>query len=160
MKRKNKIVLLAHCILNQNSVIKGWARARGAFPTVIEFLLREGIGIVQLPCPEQRFLGLQRPPMTVEEYDTLDYRNHCQKLLNGLMEELLNYREHGLELVGVIGIGNSPSCCPNQGIFFIELQQQLEDNGFQINVISLPPDHQEDEMNENFISNLSQLKSR
>ncbi len=157
MKRNNKIVLLAHCILNQNSVIKGWARARGAFPKVVEYLLKEGIGMIQLPCPEQRFMGLERPPMTAEEYDTLEYREHCKRLLNGLVKELLNYKEHGLKLVGVIGIGDSPSCCPNKGVFFRELQNQLKENGFEMKVIPLPSDHQEEKMHADFIKELRQL---
>jgi predicted secreted protein len=138
--------------LNQNSVVKGWARARGAFPQVVQAILAEGIGIIQLPCPEKTFAGLQRPPMTVEEYDTDSYRQHCIALLNGLIDDLLNYREHEVELVGVIGIEDSPSCCPQKGIFYQILLHLLAEHGFSTRTVQVPPDFREDAPREDFLA--------
>ena len=161
MQRKGQIVLVAHCVLNQNSVIKGWARARGAFLDVVQLLLKEGIGILQLPCPEKTFGGLGRPPKTSEEYDTSDYRLHSRELLKGLMEELLDYQANGVELIGVIGIEDSPSCCVEKGIFYHELLTLLRSNGFLVEegggatVICIPPDHSEDLPRNDFIDQLA-----
>ena len=44
---------LAHCILNANAKVAGIAQTPGAIPVIVEGLLRDGVGIVQLPCPEQ-----------------------------------------------------------------------------------------------------------
>lgn len=111
---------------------------------MIQALLEEGIGIIQLPCPEKTFGGLQRPPMTVEEYDTEAYHQHCTALLNGLIEDLLNYREHGVELIGAIGIADSPSCCPERGIFYRKLLPLLNEHGLSARTVQVPSDFQED----------------
>lgn len=50
MKRNKKLLIVSHCIINQNSVVEPLARAKGAFPVIIK-LLEEEIGIIQLPCP-------------------------------------------------------------------------------------------------------------
>ena len=52
--KSKKLVLIAHCVINQNSVIEGWARAKGAFP-IAKLLLDESVGIIPLPCPELIF---------------------------------------------------------------------------------------------------------
>lgn len=59
-KRSRKIVLVAHCVLNQNSKIDGCAHYPGPIKEVIELLISAGCGIVQLPCPELMHLGLDR----------------------------------------------------------------------------------------------------
>lgn len=154
MLRSHQIVLVAHCMLNQNSVIKGWARARGAFPQVVQMILEKGIGMIQLPCPEKTFSGLQRPPMTVEEYNTETYRQHCTVLLKGLIDDVVNYREHGVELVGMIGIEDSPSCCPQKGIFYQILLEALATHGLSTRAIQVPPDFREDLPREDFLTEL------
>ena len=157
MKRSNKIIITAHCILNQNSVIKGWARASGGFPAVINLLLNSGIGIIQLPCPEQRFLGLERPPMTVEEYDTPEYQEHCHQLLEGLVDEILDYHKHGVEVIGLLSIEESPSCCVKKGVFFRELQGQLTKKGINLPTIQLPTTHQEDDLDEEYLEKIKKI---
>lgn len=158
MQRKKKIILVAHCVLNQNSVIQGWARARGAFTNIVSLLIDAGLGIIQLPCPEQRFLGLGRPAMTVEEYDTLKYHKHCQSLITGLIEELADYQRHGVEIVGLLGIADSPSCCPKKGIFLRVLMKELVTQKIEVNTISVPTDHQENEINQGFMRKIKEIR--
>lgn len=127
MQRSKKIIITAHCILNQNTVIKDEARALGAVPSVIEWILTEGYGIVQLPCPEYTFLGMNRPPMTYEQYDTPQYRQHCRNILLPIMDQLHEYQQNGYEIVGTIGIQSSPSCDQSQGVFFEEFHKLLQE---------------------------------
>lgn len=101
---------MSHCVLNQNAVIHGWERARGAFPFAID-LLRSGIALIQLPCPEFIVLGGDRPPMTYEEYDNLpDFRQECQRLLQPMIQQIQAYQAEGYQYLGVIGIHESPNC--------------------------------------------------
>ena len=58
--RSKKVVFIAHCILNQNSISDGTAVFPAAFKEVIKILLDADIGIVQMPCPELCCLGLNR----------------------------------------------------------------------------------------------------
>lgn len=108
MKSK-KIILVSHCVLNQNSVIEGWARAKGAFP-IANILLNNCIGILQLPCPELIFNGINRPPLEYEDYNTENYRNLCNELLTPYINQLNEYIKNGYNIIGVIGINNSPTC--------------------------------------------------
>lgn len=133
MQRSKKIMITAHCILNQNTVIEGEARALGAVPSVLKWISNEGYGVVQLPCPEYTFLGLDRPPMTYEQYDNAQYRNHCREILQPIIEQLQGYQNHGYEIVGSVGIQSSPSCDQSKGVFFEEFQALLRERNIKIN---------------------------
>lgn len=132
MQRSKKIMITAHCILNQNTVIEGEARALGAVPSVLEWITKEGYGIVQLPCPEYTFLGLDRPPMTYEQYDNPQYRKHCREILQPIMEQLQGYQNSGYEIVGTVGIQSSPSCDQSMGVFFEEFQAMAREKNIKM----------------------------
>lgn len=104
------MVLLAHCILNPNAKVSGIAQTSGAIPGIVEGLLREGIGIVQLPCPEQTFGGCLRWGMTREQYDTPRYRRHCRDILESIVDQSEDYLRGGYEILGIVGVDGSPSC--------------------------------------------------
>jgi predicted secreted protein len=127
LDRSKKIVVLSHCLLNQNTVIAEEARAMGAIPSVVSWALEKGYGMVQLPCPEFTYLGINRPPMTYEEYDTAEYRQHCREILLPVVRQLQEYGENGYEIVGTVGIGRSPSCDPGRGVFMEEFQALLKE---------------------------------
>jgi len=58
--RSKKIVFIAHCILNQNSISDGTAVTPACCKEVIELLISSDIGIIQMPCPELMYLELDR----------------------------------------------------------------------------------------------------
>lgn len=134
MQRKKRILLVSHCILNQNTVIENEARAEGAVLSATEWAMKEGFGIVQLPCPEFTFLGLNRPPMTYQEYNTPEYRKHCREILSPVLNQAKEYLKHDYELAGVLGIQSSPSCDPSRGrgVFMEELTDLFAKNGISL----------------------------
>lgn len=142
MKRGKKLVLISHCIINQNSVVFPLGRAFGAFKFV-SLLLEEGIGIIQLPCPELKHLGIRREPMDKASYDTPEYRALCSSLTIPIVAELKQYIENGYNLCGLIGIGQSPTCSINneRGIFMEELFNTLIHEELIINYIDVPEDY-------------------
>lgn len=123
MQRKKKILIVSHCVINQNTVIEGEARALGAIPSALEWIKEEGVGVLQLPCPEFTFLGLERPPMTYDQYDNEAYRTHCRLLLLPVIDQLIEYKRCGYEITGVLSIQSSPSCDPTRGVYMEELQK-------------------------------------
>ena len=139
MNRSNKVVIVSHCILNQNSVVNPLARAKGAFD-IIQPILDRGIGIIQLPCPEFKFLGLTRKPMTIEEYDCHDYRRLCRTLAEPVVKDLLEYKANDYEIVGLIGIHHSPTCgiTGGRGIFMDEFIKLLIKEDININRFEIP----------------------
>ncbi|RBP36561.1 CD3072 family TudS-related putative desulfidase [Garciella nitratireducens] len=145
MKRGRKIILVSHCILNQNTVVKPLARAKGAYTKIVEEILNHEIGIHQLPCPEFIYLGLQRKPMEKEEYDTSQYRSLCKNLSKTVLQIIKEYLKNGYEILGIIGIENSPSCDINgkKGIFMEELFNLLKQSNISLKTLDIPEEYEE-----------------
>jgi predicted secreted protein len=108
--RSRRVVVVAHCILNANAKYVGGATYSGANVAAVEPYLRDGIGIVQLPCPETSFLGMSRWAMTRNQYDTAAYRRHCGDILRPTLDTLEEFARAGYAIEGVVGIKGSPSC--------------------------------------------------
>jgi predicted secreted protein len=141
-KRSKKILLVAHCILNQNAKIDRCAHFPGAIQEVAQILIDAGVGILQMPCPELLCLGLDRQvetgsPSTIESEDTrVAIRMAeewaaalCSKMVSDLVYQVEEYRKNGFAVLGVIGINGSPTCGverawannqeePGPGVFF------------------------------------------
>lgn len=145
MQRSKKILLVSHCILNQNTVIEDEARAEGAVLSAVEWAMKEGYGFLQLPCPEFTFLGLNRPSMTYEQYNTPEYREHCRKILNPVLLQAEDYLKNDYEIIGLLGIQSSPSCDPTRGIFMEELTAMFAEKGITLKTLWYLPNTSEPE---------------
>nr|WP_242551257.1 CD3072 family TudS-related putative desulfidase [Enterococcus hulanensis] len=133
--------------MNQNAVIHGWERARGAFPFAIELLSR-GIALIQLPCPEFIVLGGDRPPMTYEEYRELpNYRQTCQELLEPMIQQIQAYQAEGYQYLGIIGINESPNCSitGQRGVLMEEFFARCQQAQIGTNFLEVPTWYSEDD---------------
>lgn len=110
MNRGRKILVLSHCILNQNSVVLPYGRKMLDFQELINYCLENNIGLIQLPCPEFKHLGLKRWGHLKTQLDYTGYRNLCKKLLIPIVEELEDYLANDYKVLGVCGIKGSPTC--------------------------------------------------
>ncbi|HEX3072533.1 MAG TPA: hypothetical protein VHP30_02865, partial [Ignavibacteriales bacterium] len=110
-KRSKKIIFLSHCILNQNAKPDKWALYPGAITGVIELLMKEGIGIVQMSCPELLYLGLDRQEpkgsrITKEEENNRlryalsdsDGREVCEFISEANAYQMEEYIKNGFEV--------------------------------------------------------------
>jgi predicted secreted protein len=111
-KPGKKIAIVSHCILNQVTVAPGLSSYVGAVKELVEYLVGESYGIIQLPCPEATFLGFNRWWMSREQYDTQAFRAHCRKILEPIIALIKELRREKIPYI-LIGIKGSPSC----GIF-------------------------------------------
>lgn len=145
MHREKRILFTAHCILNQNAVIREWERAKGGFNAIIQKILENNIAITQLPCPEFTFLGEDRPPMTKQEYNTEAYRKHSREILGMIVKQFEEYLDHGYEIVGILGIQGSPSCdtLGIKGVFMEELLALLKEKDTHVRTFDVPEDYLE-----------------
>lgn len=143
--RSRRIALVSHCILNQNTVLRDWERASGPFRSVVSGLLEEGFSIIQLPCPEVTYKGVNRPPMTYEDYDTEAFRSHCRKLLVPTVLQLQRLHEDSCRLEVLYGIENSPNCDVRQGrgVLMEELIKLLPPNMAIENLRMVPESYSE-----------------
>ncbi len=128
--RSKKVIFVAHCILNENTRYLGGAFKKGCIDEIVDEIQRHGIGIVQMKCPEQMAWGgvlkkyMWRP---VGSKNTFFYKFKAvilplfmwntksiyRKIAGEVSNEIQDYLESGFEVVGIIGIGGSPSCGVN-----------------------------------------------
>ncbi len=122
-KRSKKIIILSHCLLNQNSISDGTADFASQFTEIIDLITANKIGIVQLPCPELLCLGLDRRDKQGGQRQLLQENTRIRSLMSeeGSVEllkaqveqvaaQIQEYRSFGFEVLGVVGINRSPSC--------------------------------------------------
>lgn len=133
--RSKKVILLVHCFLNQSARIDKYASFPAAISPVIQELLKRGIGMIQLPCPETQILGLARDG---EIYDLLsepDARNELKTYANQVLELVNEYQKWDFKVLGLLGNDGSPCCGvnnhydkgqkPGSGVFIQELKSVL-----------------------------------
>lgn len=113
MDRSKKIAIISHCIINQNSVVKGEYKDMNIFFPFIKKLFEENIGILQLPCPETECYGLRRWGHVKEQFDNCGYRKYLEKIINSFVDIIKEYINNEYEIVGIYGIAGSPSCGVN-----------------------------------------------
>ena len=101
-KRSEKLIFLTHCCLNQNAKVRGIAQYPGAITPLIELLLKEGVGMFQMPCPENTFVGNMRWGSVKEQYDTPMFRRHCRQLAEEVVDQAENYMQCGNQVLGFI----------------------------------------------------------
>jgi predicted secreted protein len=126
-KRSRKVVFLSHCLLNENTRYLGGACRAGAIGEVVQACLDGGIGIVQMPCPEQHAWGgvlKWRLLWFFGSQGTMRYRlRHLllpvllwytrrvyRKIARQVAEQVADYQSSGFTVVGIVGVEGSPSC--------------------------------------------------
>ena len=130
--RPRRLLLLSHCILNQNAVVEPLARSGGVLGSAADWALDHGFELFQLPCPEFRFAGPLRPPGSLEDYDTPDFHASNARLLAPVVEQLRRYADAGYEIVGGLHVQGSPSCDPGSGHFVAALLDAARAAGIEI----------------------------
>ncbi|MGD1347466.1 hypothetical protein ACKUU1_17390 [Mycobacterium seoulense] len=126
-ERGRRIVLVSHCLLNENTRYAGGATRPGAVSESVEELISEGYGIHQLPCPERLAWGGTLKPHSLHLYHSkggLLYplrgpllrgfvawtRLVYRRLARRVARDVADYERSGITVAGMVGIGASPSC--------------------------------------------------
>jgi predicted secreted protein len=125
--RSRRVVFLSHCLLNENTRYLGGACRGGGVRELVVPLIDAGIGIVQMPCPEQRVWGgvlkrlllraygargrplyrLRRVLLAVFIWYT---RFRYRRLARQVARQVEDYLASGFSVVGIVGVDGSPSC--------------------------------------------------
>ena len=120
-------MFLSHCLLNANTRYLGGAGRQGSVAEIVQPCLEHGIGIVQLPCPEEHAWGgvLKRWLLGFYGADAslsfrlrailfplmVFYTRHVyRRLARQVANQIQDYLASGFEVLGVIGVDGSPSC--------------------------------------------------
>ena len=114
-KRSGKIVVVSHCILNVHSLEDNLAIYPGLEQEVVELLIKKGVGIYQIPCPEIELSSIFRKALPKESYDHPKIRQAYRKMAQEITQTLSSYTKKGYQIPAVLGAAGSPTC----GIDFI-----------------------------------------
>ena len=112
-----KIVFVAHCILNIASKVVMYDKEEMDAEEALrkEFMhkaIDNDIQLIQLPCPEYTLYGAKRWGHVSDQFDNIFFRKHCRKILEPVIDQLIEYLENEdmFEVLGFVGIDGSPSC--------------------------------------------------
>ncbi|MEM2122488.1 MAG: hypothetical protein QXE79_02515 [Candidatus Bathyarchaeia archaeon] len=160
--RSGRVIVLAHCILNTNSICRGPITPRlwpGTINPILEKIMEYSIGIYQLPCPEFIVYGLDRPATNKEALESSGFRGKCREIAESVSRQLREYAAKDYKLIALVGLRGSPSCspglkCHEKGVFFEELEEALKAYNLKLPVI----DFERTEINE-CIKNLEKVLS-
>lgn len=172
--RSKRIIFIAHCMLNQNSISDGTADFPSLNKEILNFLIEKDIGIIQMPCPELCCLGLDRGNILGAESEIVVENTRIRKemlkspaydklleLVNYIVVQIKEYRKNNFDIVGIIGSNRSPCCgvettsdnnmeVEGQGVFIKEIQKALEKEKISINFVGI-------KANKEMIDNIKKL---
>ena len=106
----NRIIIVAHCLLNYHSKIIDSDVSNKVSTIIIPPLLQRGYGLLQLPCPEFTHGGLLRWGQSRSQYNNRFFISHCSKLAENIINQLEEYLRCSYVVGPVLGINGSPSC--------------------------------------------------
>ncbi|MCE5272830.1 hypothetical protein LLH00_16245 [bacterium] len=133
--RSDKVVFVAHCVLNQNARMIDCADFPAMFDPLVDFLQERQVGMIQMVCPELYCLGLGRFDVRVG-LESGPGGKRLERLIDDLVFTLKEYRFQGFEVVGILGKQGSPSCGvtrtwldgkeqDGEGVFIRQLKKRL-----------------------------------
>jgi predicted secreted protein len=150
-------------MLNVHSLEKNLAEYPELEEDIVKKALDQGVGFVQLKCPETRLHGIERLPMPKDSYDKPKIRESYRKQAQEEMLPLKEFVKNGAEIVAIIGAKASPSCgihyvakwkpsvepkdrkwpdtvdfVEGRGVYMEELEKQLDEAGIKPKWIGVP----------------------
>ena len=125
--RGKQVAFVSHCLLNENVRYLGGAFRPGGVAEVIDELVSRGVGICQMPCPEQRAWGGVLKRRMLRAYGArgtalyrlrgpllrlfiLYTRMVYWRLAGRVVSQIADYERSGFTVIGIVGVGSSPSC--------------------------------------------------
>ena len=125
--RGGRVAFLSHCLLNENVRYLGGATRPGTVGEIVGVLEDAGVGIVQMPCPEEvAWGGVLKPwlllaygarrrwwnPLTGVAHRAGLAWTRCvyRRLARRIVKQMRDYQKAGVQVLAVVGVGGSPSC--------------------------------------------------
>ena len=114
--RSKKFVFIPFCLIAQAYQAQGIVKYewKSSIRPFVDLLLEYNINIIQMPCAETEFKNsLIREPKGITKYNTKEFNEHCKILANKVTNQIKNLIKSNYEIVAILGIEQSPSCCVN-----------------------------------------------
>lgn len=152
--RSKEFVFVPFCVLGQAFQAQGLVKYEwhGTLRPVMELLVKKDVNIIQLPCPETLYFGiekgLRRQPLGIGYYDNPDFRKLCHSLAKDVVKIIEGLLKNEYSIVGILGIEYSPSCAVKlqytnrgtihkKGIFIEELENLLREKNIEIPMVGI-----------------------
>lgn len=120
-------MFVSHCVLDENVRYLGGAFRSAGISEIVERCMAKGIGVVQMPCPEQAAWGGVLKPWflraignrwlaraSVRRLAVAAFlgrtRRVYARLARRVASEIEEHVRAGVDVVGIVGIDGSPSC--------------------------------------------------
>ncbi len=114
--RSKQFVFVPFCLMAQAYQAQGIVKYewKASIKPFIQLLIDNDINIIQMPCAESSFHNsLIRLPKGISKYDTDEFNRHCEALAISVSEEIFQLVKNGYQVIAILGIEQSPSCCVN-----------------------------------------------
>jgi len=148
--RSKRVAFVPFCLLCRAYQARGLVKGSPAHdgPIVSELLSRD-INLIQMPCPEAEFEGVDRQPHGYDWYDQPEFRELCGRLADEVAAKIEGLSASGHEVCAVLGIEYSPSCAvknqymgrrgtvKQEGLFMEALRKRLEEAGLHVPIIGI-----------------------
>ena len=161
-KRSRKIIVVTHCILNQNARLDDCAIFKGAIPELVNIMISRGYGIFQLPCPEMAAIDFKRSKRSKKRpyiRDILElplYRKKCRAVAEYTAVQIKDYLKNGFYIPAVLGKDGSPACgvtgtsvkgvqVKGTGVFIEELRKSFKKHKIKTPIIGMS-DHSPEQL--------------
>lgn len=109
-QRSRKIIFVSSCLLNVNNKVMGLSRYSSACKEVVDTLINNDFGIMQMPCPETLYSGVNRWWQTKNLYKNVGFIRHCRSLASQMVDYIENYGHVGYKVSAIISCNGSPTC--------------------------------------------------
>lgn len=151
-KRGKRIIYLSYCLLNQNLRFPGIAVESGALTELVIPIIKNGIGIEFLPCLERmgwggvkrrtffKFLPIITKNIGTKKFPIVKiflrrwlrkYKKLCKKEAKRVIHQMLDYRESGYSIIGIITTNDSPTCGFTKTINLFDLSLKYKELGLK-----------------------------
>ncbi len=151
--RSKKIFFISECLVNQNIRAYGVGnmKGQGCVAEILNVLIKNGIGLSVVSCPEVLYEGLKRNACGKGRYENFEYREICSKKAQELIDRYKLYLDDDYKVGGFICVNGSPSCaidycyrgkegktkCFEPGVFIEEVQAKLKEEGLGLEFVGV-----------------------
>ena len=112
--RSKNFIFVPFCLMAQAYQAQGIVKYewRSSIKPFMNLLIENDINIIQMPCTEATFENnLIRQPKGISKYDTEKFNEHCEKISEEVVKQVISIVENGYNVIAILGIEQSPSCC-------------------------------------------------
>lgn len=145
VKRSNRAIAISGCFLHQSLMADKCETAPAVIKEVVNWAIKNEIGLIPWTCPETSFAGLPRKTKGIEGYRKQGLSETCDEIANSFSDYLQKQIDGGISIIAIMGVSYSPACSAarqayhanEQGLFIQALNGALARRNIEIPIFDL-----------------------